>query len=205
MLMKNHTQQKNKADEKNKQSNRTTSFAESTHLDSYSYSSDDGKFWSGGFTDNSGGDSDIYPNFPVRDQGSCGSCYCHTATYATEYAYRIFETPSAVDGVDAYQQFSVQQCVDCSSATTSNGGCDGGFSEYAFDYWIDAYMNDETTYPYSDDSYYDNTAGSCQYSDIEPFTWTDSSTLALKVGSRTFANTSTPNRPTPDQVKAVVD
>lgn len=62
-----------------------------------------------------------------------------------------------------------------------------------------AYLNDEETYPYSTASYEDNQAGTCQYADIQPFTWDDSGTTSgVKVASRTFANTETPNRPTPD-------
>lgn len=190
----------------NRQSSRSASYATSDHLDSYTCSDCTASVvnveWAG---DASGNGDSIYPNFPTRDQESCGSCYCHTAAYASDFAYRIFETPDAVDGVDAYFQASVQQCVDCSSATTSNAGCQGGFSEYSFDYWMDAYITEDSAYPYTSGS--TNSANECEYSEITPFTWTDSdsgNTLALNVGSRTFANASTPNRPTPDQLKTAV-
>jgi hypothetical protein len=66
-----------------------------------------------------------------------------------------------------------------------------------------AYLDEDSAYPYTSGS--TNAANECEYDNISPFTWTDSGNeMALKVGSRTFANTSTPNRPTPDQIKTAV-
>ena len=50
-----------------------------------------------------------YPDQPVKNQYTCGSCYAHTATYAHEYAYRITMTPDATySSADDYLEFSVQ-------------------------------------------------------------------------------------------------
>jgi hypothetical protein len=58
---------------------------------------------------------------------------------------------------------------------------------------MDAYIDEDSEYPYT------SVASTCEYTEIDPFTWDDSGTeMALKVGSRTFANTVTYNRPTPD-------
>lgn len=44
-----------------------------------------------------------FPNFPVRFQDQCGSCYAHTSTYSVEYAWAIEDAvvdSGATDGSD---------------------------------------------------------------------------------------------------------
>ena len=56
-------------------------------------------------------------NTPVRDQGSCGSCWAFAATGSIEAAIWIKSKVNTV--------LSPQQLVDCSSRY-GNEGCDGG-------------------------------------------------------------------------------
>ena len=64
----------------------------------------------------------------VKDQGSCGSCWAFSATAAVENA---FEIKLGKKGDDL--SFSEQQLVDC-SREQGNGGCNGGWMSYAFNY-----------------------------------------------------------------------
>ena len=62
---------------------------------------------------------------PVKDQGSCGSCWSFAANEAHESAWAL-KTGQIVD-------LSEQELVDCSTRY-GNHGCNGGWYFYAWDY-----------------------------------------------------------------------
>ena len=65
---------------------------------------------------------------PVKDQGSCGSCWAFSAVETLESVARL-EGGELLD-------LSEQELVDC-SGYTGNGGCAGGWMYWAYDYVMD--------------------------------------------------------------------
>jgi hypothetical protein len=85
---------------------------------------------------------------PVRDQGSCGSCWAFSAT-------ENVESMTFITGKGPLQLLSPQQLVDCDPVSS---GCGGGWTYWAFEYLTTAGgQTSETKYPYTGED------GSCQF------------------------------------------
>merc|ERR1712139_586215 len=67
---------------------------------------------------------------PVKNQGQCGSCWAFSATEAIE-SQMILKSGAKYDFT-----LSPQQIASCTPNTGTYGclGCDGGFTEGAYDY-----------------------------------------------------------------------
>ena len=74
---------------------------------------------------------------PIRDQGSCGSCYAFAAVATTEGRYFIKHTDKV--------SLSEQQIVDC---TRDCYGCDGGWIDRALNFLRYNGAMSQASYPY---------------------------------------------------------
>jgi hypothetical protein len=78
---------------------------------------------------------------PVKDQGQCGSCWAFGAVGALEGAAYL--------STGTLYSLSEQEVVDCDTAGTDQG-CDGGFSDYAFEWIIkNGGIDTDTDYKYT--------------------------------------------------------
>jgi cathepsin L len=75
---------------------------------------------------------------PIKNQGSCGSCWAFSTTGALEGQLAI--------KTGQQQALSEQQLVDCS---TQNSGCGGGWMDWAFNYVKESGICSEESYPYT--------------------------------------------------------
>ena len=77
---------------------------------------------------------------PVKDQGSCGSCWTFSTVGCLESAHLI--------KYDELQTYAEQQLVDC-AGDFDNYGCNGGLPSHAFEYIFYAGgISTEDAYPY---------------------------------------------------------
>lgn len=81
---------------------------------------------------------------PIRNQGSCGSCYSYSAMSTVEALHKITYPTEESPGF-----FSTQQGVDCTGNRYGCSYCQGGWMTSVFDYLIDnkGVCSDES-YPY---------------------------------------------------------
>lgn len=89
---------------------------------------------------------------PVKNQGSCGSCWSFSTTGALDGAYAI-----KTGKLPSQKGFSEQMLIDCD--TDKNSGCHGGRQDWAFT-WIksNSGLCTEESYPYK------GVQGTCQKS-----------------------------------------
>lgn len=78
---------------------------------------------------------------PVKNQGSCGSCWTFSTVGTMESHWNIL-------GKGKNITFSEQQLVDCAGAF-DNHGCNGGLPSHAFEYIRYHGLQLEATYPYT--------------------------------------------------------
>ena len=86
---------------------------------------------------------------PVKNQGSCGSCWAFSTTGSMEGAHFI-KTGTLLS-------LSEQNLVDCS---TKNNGCHGGDMDLAFKYTESAALESEKNYPYKGEKWFNK---GCKY------------------------------------------
>lgn len=99
---------------------------------------------------------------PVKNQGSCGSCWAFSSVGAVESAWAIKH--------NTLYNLSEQELIDCS---TKNNGCEGGSMVKSFQYIIENGLCSNFSYPYTaEDGICNDTCKSLvqisNYSDIIP-------------------------------------
>ncbi|PIN70226.1 hypothetical protein COV93_02400 [Candidatus Woesearchaeota archaeon CG11_big_fil_rev_8_21_14_0_20_43_8] len=95
---------------------------------------------------------------PVKDQGSCGSCWAHSAIGVVEAKYNIETGTTGM--LDLSEQYLVSDCSD-----TEPGDCIGGSPAKAFDIIRNSGVGTENCYPYQSSNCLDangNCKAECQ-------------------------------------------
>lgn len=88
----------------------------------------------------------------VRDQGSCGSCWAHSAVAALESA--LIVESGASSSIDLSEQHLLSCEQDCEVGIgdwcwASSGDCDGGWPHKALNFIINNGVPDESCFPYT--------------------------------------------------------
>ncbi|KAH7845670.1 hypothetical protein Vadar_004617 [Vaccinium darrowii] len=104
---------------------------------------------------------------PIKDQGSCGSCWAFSTVAAVEAVNQI--------ATGELIELSEQELVDCD--TKYDAGCNGGLMDYAFEFIIEnGGIDTESDYPYLGvDSTCDQTRKNAKvvsidgYEDVPPY------------------------------------
>lgn len=78
---------------------------------------------------------------PIKNQGSCGSCWAFSATGAVEGLLFVRDGQKV--------SISEQELVDCAGGKYENEGCNGGLMDNAFHYIVDNGITTEDAYPYT--------------------------------------------------------
>jgi len=77
---------------------------------------------------------------PIRNQGSCGSCWAFAVCAAAEAVINVAENMPTLD-INLSEQYLVSTCC-------SWGDCDGGYVYYTFEFLQSNGIPDEACYPY---------------------------------------------------------
>lgn len=91
---------------------------------------------------------------PIKDQGSCGSCWAFSAVGTLESGYAVT--------AGNLHTLSEQQLLDCEDYTQA--GCDGGYNDKAMTYFSKFGACSEESYPYTATDFNDN---KCQAGETE--------------------------------------
>jgi len=80
---------------------------------------------------------------PVKNQGSCGSCWAFAAVESLEAGYALANNVAPI-------AFSPQQMVDCvKEPLFGSEGCNGGWMDDVFDYMVGNKICTEQEYAYN--------------------------------------------------------
>lgn len=92
---------------------------------------------------------------PVKDQGSCGSCWAFTATALYESIVKIAGQTTDPDLSEEY----VLECTTQNSPGSTVSSCGGGILEYAIPFIINTGIPTEVDFPYQAATYPAGTSG----------------------------------------------